>query len=159
VALGVHALDVGIVVLALSTHARSTRTISPAGATHQQANTGACRSATIAAQRSAGYRADRRTDNRAGHCRLSGSIFSRLATDLNMGVLATVAIILAEAFDAIPASRQNHDGRPGRQHGTSPQKERTDNNRGASRNNFSLGLDHFSGCGKTFCQPPGHSLT
>jgi len=159
VALGVHALDIGIVVLALSTYSRSARTIGTDRTTHQQSCPGAGANATMAANGGPGYCTDCRADSGAGYGRLSGCIFSGLATDLHVGVLATVAIIFAEALDGIATPRQNHDGRSGREDRTSPQKEGANNDRGTSGDKFSLSHFHFPGCGSTFCQPAGQSLT
>ena len=159
VALGVHALDIGIVVLALRANPRSARAIDTDRTTHQQSCPGAGANATMAANGSAGYCTDCRADSGAGYSRLSGCIFSGLATDLNVGVLATVAIIFAEALDGITTPRQDHDGRSGRKYRTSAQKESANNNCGTSGNKFSLSHFHFPGSGSTFCQPAGQSLT
>jgi hypothetical protein len=102
---------------------------------------------------------DCRTDSGTGYGGLSGSILCGFSTNLDVSVLATVAIILAEGLDGITTSRQNHDGRACRQHRARTQKDSANNDRDASRSKFSLGHFHFSGCGRTFCQPSGHSLT
>jgi hypothetical protein len=160
VPLGVHALDEGIVVLALRTDTGTTRRIRTHGATHEQAGTGTNRRALITADGRAGHGTDRGSDYRAGHCRLPCRLIGTLTAGLIVGILPTKGIVFPETLDALAGSRQDHHARPGRHHGTSPQQSRNGKSQSyAPESCLVMHRDHLAGSGKTFCQPSGHSLT
>jgi len=75
-------------------------------ATHQQtdAGTGRC-TASATADGGSGHGANDRTDGGTGHRGFLRRIASRLATDLDMGVLSAVLVILAETLNALAGSR------------------------------------------------------
>jgi hypothetical protein len=98
VTLGVHALDVSIVVLALGANAGGARTIGTNGATQQQAGACASAHAAMAAYGSPRNGTDGRSNGSTGESRLSSSILCSLATNLKVGILAAIPIILTETL-------------------------------------------------------------
>src|SRR5574343_92975 len=123
-ALGIHALDVGVVVLFLRADGRGTRGIRSGRAAHQQSGAGTDgRALAIAADRSSGQCPHRRTDCGTGDRRFLGRITSRLTADLVLRVLTTIHVVDTETIKRGTGTRQNHDARPGRHDGTGPQQQ------------------------------------
>jgi len=91
--LGVHALDVGIVVLALTAVTRGSCGIDTNHTAYQQTGPGADCRALIAANRRTGNRTNRRTDDSTAHCRLIGGLLAATATNLGQCKIAADKII------------------------------------------------------------------
>ena len=157
--LGIHALDVGIVVLALRTARRGACAICPGCAAHQQASTSTNSSTfAVATNGSPSQSANGSTNSGAGYGRLLAGITSCLSTDLIVRVIPAVDIVRTETLERLPGTWQDHHTRPCRHNRTGTQQSnRTDS--GPARETCHFRHGYFSGCGNTFCQPSGHSLT
>jgi len=105
VPLRIHALNVGVVVLALGANTGTARRVGPGRTADQQTGSGPDRSTITSAQRGTRYRTDDSTDRGTGDRRLLRGLLGRPTTDLEVGELTTIDIICVETFDALAGSR------------------------------------------------------
>ena len=103
--LGIHALNIGIVVLPLAAISGTTRRVRPDSTAHQQARAGTNSSALTAANRRTGNCADRRSNNCTAHGRLIGCLLTGAPTDLTKREVATNIIIGPETLRRLPRTR------------------------------------------------------
>jgi len=101
---GVHALDEGVIVLALTTVAGSTCTIGPHCATDQQAGAGTDSGTLATANRRAGNCSDCRTNHRTANRRLICRLLAAPATNLPQSKISASKIVSAEALHRLPCA-------------------------------------------------------
>lgn len=122
--LGVHALDIGVIVLALGADGRGARGIGTGGTAHEQAGAGADGGPlAVAADGCASQRTDRCPDRRAGDRGFLRRITGGLATDLVLRVLTTFHVVSPETLEGLASAGQDHDTWSGRDHGAGPQQQ------------------------------------
>ena len=97
-ALAVHTLNIGIVVLPLATIAGIARRVRPDSTAHQQARAGTNSSALTAANSRACNCANRRPYGCTAHGRLIGRLLAGAPTDLNKREVTTSIIIGPETL-------------------------------------------------------------
>ena len=112
--LGVHALNVRVVVLALRTVTRNRCRTDAHGATGHQTCSRADRSALAATDCRSGDCTNRSADDGTADSSLVCSLLCCRTTDLGIGKLATLIVVIAEAVHrATRAGKDQHTG-PGR---------------------------------------------
>ncbi len=104
-ALAVHTLNIGVVVLPLAAIAGTARRVRPDSTAHQQARAGTNSSALTAANGRASNRAYRRSNNCTAHGRLIGRLLAGAPTDLTKREVATNIIIGTETLRRLPGAR------------------------------------------------------
>ena len=125
--LGIHALNEGVVVLALGADTRRASAASTNSRPHQQARAGTdSRAFATTANRGAGYSTHCRTDRSTGRQRFVGRLAGSLAANLLQRKITAVGVILTETLDALPGSRQDHDIRTGRHDGAGAKSQRAE---------------------------------
>ena len=106
------------------------------------------------------HRADCGPYCRAGHSRLPGSRLGCFATNLNESKLPTACVVITKTLNRLPCSRQHHHIGAAGHHRTGTQQCRSSQQTTSTQqSHFSLHSIQRGGCGRTFCQPSGHSLT
>ena len=108
-ALGIHALDIGVVVLSLAAITGTARRIRANRTSDQQASASTHRSALIAANGSTGYCANRCADSSTTNRCLIRRLLAASPTDLCHSKVTANIIIGTETLSRHSASRQNHD--------------------------------------------------
>ena len=96
--LGVHALNIGVVVLPLAAITGTARRIRTDRTTHQQTRSSTNSRALTAANRSTGNGANRRTNSSTADGRLIGRLLAGPSTDLSQGKVTTNIIVSTEAI-------------------------------------------------------------
>jgi len=111
---GVHALNVGLIILTLRTITGTPVSLCTDNAAEQQSNARTDPGALVPADGRSGYGANGRPDDRAAHTWIVNQ-----ATYLLRGILAALQLIPAEIAVILPGSRQSHQARTGRHAGAS----------------------------------------
>ena len=167
--LGIHTLDIGVVVHSLCAVVIALRGIRTGRAAKQQPKPGTDRRTVLAANGRAGQSANHRTDRRVSHAGIL-----RLTANLLESNAPTPVIVKTKFFIVPSASRQGHYAGCRRHPGTGCEQDQRQSG------NYCLTFFHSGsshqhqtnqtcpnvafycgagGCGATFCQPPGHSFT
>ena len=121
--LGIHALDVCIVVALLCIVGGAVRGAGAGQSADKEPNTRARRSARAAVNRCAGSSAERRADRSAAQGAFVRGLRRRHATHLLVRVLPAAALIEAELIEAFAGAGQRHYGGTGRVRGARGQAD------------------------------------
>ena len=124
--LRVHALLISHVVALLQSARRSIRRTCARRGSEEEARACADRSTIPAADERAGNGTHCGADNCAPHATIDGGLLGRCATDLAARVLAAVVIVVAKLVEALAASRQHRDARPGWRNGHAGRRKERD---------------------------------
>lgn len=111
--LGVHALNIGIVVVLLAAISGAFRSTRTGHAAHQQSHSGARARAFVPAYRGTGDGPHCGADGGTAQSGIGGGLIGRGSANLVGRVLLAIAIVHTELVKVLPGTGQRHDARAG----------------------------------------------